>query len=604
MSSSSAFHVGDVASAIQGARASARPLLVALHPGGDSASLDAVWADDDVRGEVDNHWVAVCIEASTAAHRNFAQIYPTHASRVPSVVALNPNDGSVLFASGDGDAAEQGVGTNVEATRDVLRATRAAFQKAMAAAAMAALARMAAATGAGSDAKTETTPSARTMSTTPGATAPSASASDPATDPSRETRADADERATNANAKAVSKKKTLVKTASLSAKGEVPVARPRTPSPIALRVTLADGSTIFGELPAGATLGDARACIVANEPHVANEAPFEIWNTWPRERLDGGEEGDARAIDAQTLESLGLGGRPSLLVIRPLARRGDANEKPRKQTMTMTNAARAAFVIVIVCFRGFSFASPLLASGRMTSKDGRPPRPRDSSVCASIARASPSSPPSSRSRGQVFQISNGASFATCGSFATMHARASPSVAPAGNSPKIVDPSARVTRKAMGDGVRGLATGTSPFAERDAVLTSVFFFETAFAFAFVARSSASARVSRDGSVAGSEADALGAVAPGVVDIVRADGVVSVFASLPAPVAAAILASAAIAAAAIAFWNAARVARRTSRVASTFVPTPCSAASPSPDANSTLPSLGLSATTEGTREACVG
>ena len=107
MSSSSAFHVGDVASAIQGARASARPLLVALHPGGDSASLDAVWADDDVRGEVDNHWVAVCIEASTAAHRNFAQIYPTHASRVPSVVALNPNDGSVLFASGDGDAPEE-----------------------------------------------------------------------------------------------------------------------------------------------------------------------------------------------------------------------------------------------------------------------------------------------------------------------------------------------------------------------------------------------------------------------------------------------------------------------------------------------------------------
>ena len=349
MSSSSAFHGGDVASAIQSARASARPLLVALHPGGDdarSASLDAVWADDDVRGELGDHWVAVRLEASTAAHRNFAQIYPTHASRVPSVVALNPNDGSVLFASGDGDAAEQGVGTNVEATRDVLRATRAAFQKAMAAAAMAALARMAAATGAGSDAKTETTPSARTMSTTPGATAPSASASDPATDPSRETRADADERATNANAKAVSKKKTLVKTASLSAKGEVPVARPRTPSPIALRVTLADGSTIFGELPAGATLGDARACIVANEPHVANEAPFEIWNTWPRERLDGGEEGDARAIDAQTLESLGLGGRPSLLVIRPLARRGDANEKPRKQTMTMTNAARAAGGVV------------------------------------------------------------------------------------------------------------------------------------------------------------------------------------------------------------------------------------------------------------------
>ena len=108
MSSSSAFHGGDVASAIQSARASA-PLLVALHPGGDdarSASLDAVWADDDVRGELGDHWVAVRLEASTAAHRNFAQIYPAHASRVPSVVALNPNDGSVLFASGDGDPDE------------------------------------------------------------------------------------------------------------------------------------------------------------------------------------------------------------------------------------------------------------------------------------------------------------------------------------------------------------------------------------------------------------------------------------------------------------------------------------------------------------------
>ena len=185
MSSSSAFHGGDVASAIQSARASARPLLVALHPGGDdarSASLDAVWADDDVRGELGDHWVAVRLEASTAAHRNFAQIYPAHASRVPSVVALNPNDGSVLFASGDGDPDEARgmMGMNAEATRGKLRATRAAFQKTMAAAAMAALARMAAETGAGIETVAQMTPSARTTSTTPGTTAPIASAAAPA----------------------------------------------------------------------------------------------------------------------------------------------------------------------------------------------------------------------------------------------------------------------------------------------------------------------------------------------------------------------------------------------------------------------------------------
>ena len=53
------------------------------------------------------------------------------------------------------------------------------------------------------------------------------------------------------------------------------------------------------------------------------------------------------------------------------------------------------------------------------------------------------------------------------------------------------------------------------------------------------------------------------------------------------------------------NAARVACSFPRVAFAFVPTPrASSGSPLPDANSTLPSLGLSATTEGTREACAG
>ena len=342
MSSSSAFHGGDVASAIQSARASARPLLVALHPGGDdarSASLDAVWADDDVRGELGDHWVAVRLEASTAAHRNFAQIYPAHASRVPSVVALNPNDGSVLFASGDGDPDEARgmMGMNAEATRGKLRATRAAFQKTMAAAAMAALvkmSRMAAETGAGIETEAQMTPSARTTATTPGTTAPIASAAAPAS-------ASRPERLAGESVTSVTTRETVVsppgkekerENLSVASKekekekrvGKEVSAKPRAPESIALRVTLADGSTATGALPLGATLGDARAYI-ANQKE--NDEPFEIWNTWPRERVDSGEEADAHER-ARTLESLGLGVRPSLLVVRPRDG-GDARRKKR-----------------------------------------------------------------------------------------------------------------------------------------------------------------------------------------------------------------------------------------------------------------------------------
>ena len=372
MSSSSAFHGGDVASAIQSARASARPLLVALHPGGDdarSASLDAVWADDDVRGELGDHWVAVRLEASTAAHRNFAQIYPAHASRVPSVVALNPNDGSVLFASGDGDPDEaRGVGTNAKATRGKLQATRAAFQKAMAAAAMAALARMAAATGAGNDTAAQTTPSARTTSTTPGTTAPgttapiaSASAPASASKPERlagesEESEESEERETRVVTSrtpvvsppekekerenlSVSRPRDCLKEKPGGKVGKDVSAKPaKPPESVALRVTLADGSTATGALPVGATLGDARAFI---KNQIKNDEPFEIWNTWPRERVDGGEDADAHERRARTLESLGLGVRPSLLVVRP---RNEGDAKPRKRALFhgLQNGKRSA----------------------------------------------------------------------------------------------------------------------------------------------------------------------------------------------------------------------------------------------------------------------
>ena len=118
-------------------------------------------------------------------------------------------------------------------------------------------------------------------------------------------------------------------------------AKPRAPESIALRVTLADGSTATGALPLGATLGDARAYI-ANQKE--NDEPFEIWNTWPRERVDSGEEADAHER-ARTLESLGLGVRPSLLVVRPRGRRGRATKKtspPRKKKRERARTAAPA----------------------------------------------------------------------------------------------------------------------------------------------------------------------------------------------------------------------------------------------------------------------
>ena len=362
MSSPSAFHGGDVASAIQSARASARPLLIALHPGGDdarSASLDAVWADEDVRGELGDHWVAVRLEASTAAHRNFAQIYPAHASRVPSVVALDPNDGSVLFASGDGDGetSSLGVGTNAEATCGRLRETRAAFQKAMAAAAMAALARMAAASGAASASAAQTAPPATTQAATPGTTqliSPSASDAAEATpspthsstrrddgdalttspfpiEPKKDVETPKEEERETGKERDTDKEETE-KPSKQNEEASRPVTRTRSAS-FAARVTTPDGKTTTCELPPDATLGDFRA-FVATLMRPLKDTSFEIWNTWPRERVDAGVEED------KTLESLGLGGRPSLLVVLPSSSR-DKGKKTRRR-VTQRGALRDA----------------------------------------------------------------------------------------------------------------------------------------------------------------------------------------------------------------------------------------------------------------------
>ena len=395
MSSPSAFHGGDVASAIQSARASARPLLIALHPGGDdsrSASLDAVWADEDVRGELGDHWVAVRLEASTAAHRNFAQIYPAYASRVPSVVALDPNDGSVLFASGDGDGetSSLGVGTNAEATCGRLRETRAAFQKAMAAAAMAALARMAAASGAASASAAQTAPPAATQAATPGTThliSPSASDVTEATPtPPRETRRDDGDALTTSPFQETKKdveipkeeerekgkerdtdKEQTEKTSKRDEEASRPVTRTRSAS-FAARVTTPDGKTTTCELPPDATLGDFRA-FVATLMRPLKDTSFEIWNAWPRERVDAGVEED------KTLESLGLGGRPSLLVVLPSSSRDQGKKTRRLEKKGGAAGAAAGGVLAVLAelirrvwatlamFLGIGDAGPLASGG-------------------------------------------------------------------------------------------------------------------------------------------------------------------------------------------------------------------------------------------------
>ena len=440
MSSPSAFHGGDVASAIASARASARPLLIALHPGGDdarSASLDAVWADEDVRGELGDHWVAVRLEASTAAHRNFAQIYPAHASRVPSVVALDPNDGSVLFASGDGDAetSSLGVGTNAEATCGRLRETRAAFQKAMAAAAMAALARMAAASGAASASAAQTAPPAATQAATP--TRPthliSPSASDaaeatPSPTPSSTRRDDSSDALTTSPFPVEPKKdvetpkeeerekgkerdtnkEQTEKTSKRDEECSRPVTRTRSAS-FAARVTTPDGKTTTCELPPDATLRDFRA-FVATLMRPLKDTSFEIWNAWPRERVDAGVEED------KTLESLGLGGRPSLLVVLPSSSRDQGKKSLRRLEKKGGAAGAAAGGVLAVLaelirrvwatlamFLGIGDAGPLASGG-----GGETPRAeaafgtQDAAWAAAtrgVAVSAPPAAPAARARG-------------------------------------------------------------------------------------------------------------------------------------------------------------------------------------------------------------
>jgi hypothetical protein len=75
---------------------------------------------------------------------------------------------------------------------------------------------------------------------------------------------------------------------------------------VAARIQLPDGSQLTARLPAGATIGDVRAFLVANAD---GGEGMELWNKWPRSKLDESDQG------ATVAEDLGLGARPSLLAL-------------------------------------------------------------------------------------------------------------------------------------------------------------------------------------------------------------------------------------------------------------------------------------------------
>jgi hypothetical protein len=75
---------------------------------------------------------------------------------------------------------------------------------------------------------------------------------------------------------------------------------------VAARIQLPDGSRLTARLPAGATIGDVRAFLVANAD---GGEGMELWNTWPRSVIDESDQG------ATVAEDLGLGARPSLLAL-------------------------------------------------------------------------------------------------------------------------------------------------------------------------------------------------------------------------------------------------------------------------------------------------
>ena len=332
------FHEGDVASAIAAAKAKGKPLLVFIL-GTDSASaameraLDRSGSDDeggDLRDEAGHAgWVAVRLEEGGTDAANFRALCP--AEPAPVAVAVDTTTGAKI-----GEASLSVDLSVVAASLEVIRQTHEADLRLRT---MTALAQLAGAQASTPPPAADPAPPAAPAEVTPPPPEEeprprnhddpqNASASDDADAIFAKAKAEAEMAAARAEMAAKIKSEAALKRAAAiedRAKREAEAEKKRDEAEarraaekkraeeearvklgVAARIQLPDGSQLTARLPAGATIGDVRAFLVANAD---GGEGMELWNTWPRSVLDESDQG------ATVAEDLGLGARPSLLAL-------------------------------------------------------------------------------------------------------------------------------------------------------------------------------------------------------------------------------------------------------------------------------------------------
>lgn len=333
------FHEGDVASAIAAAKAKGKPLLVFIL-GTDSASaameraLDGSGSDDeggDLRDEAGHAgWVAVRLEEGGTDAANFRALCP--AEPAPVAVAVDTTTGAKI-----GEASNENL-SFLAVSLEMIRTTHEADLRLRT---MTALAQLAGAQASAPPPATDPAPPAAPAEVTPSPPEEeeprprnhdddpqNASASADADAIFAKAKAEAEMAAARAEMAAKIKSEAALKRAAAiedRAKREAEAEKKRVEAEtsraaekkraeeearvklgVAARIQLPDGSQLTVRLPAGATIGDVRAFLVANAD---GGEGMELWNTWPRSVLDESDQG------ATVAEDLGLGARPSLLAL-------------------------------------------------------------------------------------------------------------------------------------------------------------------------------------------------------------------------------------------------------------------------------------------------
>ena len=331
------FHEGDVASAIAAAKAKGKPLLVFIL-GTDSASaameraLDGSGSEGgDLRDEAGHAgWVAVRLEEGGTDAANFRALCP--AEPAPVAVAVDTTTGAKI-----GEASNENL-SFLAVSLEMIRTTHEADLRLRT---MTALAQLAGAQASAPPPATDPAPPAAPAEVTPSPPEEeeprprnhdddpqNASASADADAIFAKAKAEAEMAAARAEMAAKIKSEAALKRAAAiedRAKREAEAEKKRVEADasraaekkraeeearvklgVAARIQLPDGSQLTARLPAGATIGDVRAFLVANAD---GGEGMELWNTWPRSVLDESDQG------ATVAEDLGLGARPSLLAL-------------------------------------------------------------------------------------------------------------------------------------------------------------------------------------------------------------------------------------------------------------------------------------------------